>query len=45
MALSRRQKSWDILDQSALNFARHHKVPVQPVSFYHKSHFNIQLVF
>ncbi|KAM7364589.1 neurofibromin 1 isoform 1-T1 [Cochliomyia hominivorax] len=30
MALSRRQKSWDILDQSALNFARHHKVPVQP---------------
>uniref|UniRef100_T1GND0 Uncharacterized protein n=1 Tax=Megaselia scalaris TaxID=36166 RepID=T1GND0_MEGSC len=26
MALSRRQKSWDILDQSALSFARHHKV-------------------
>ncbi|XP_017855685.1 PREDICTED: neurofibromin isoform X1 [Drosophila arizonae] len=25
--LSRRQKSWDILDQSALQFARHHKVP------------------
>ncbi|XP_073824813.1 neurofibromin 1 isoform X5 [Musca autumnalis] len=30
MALSRRQKSWDILDQSALNFARHHKVPAPP---------------
>ncbi|XP_075145354.1 neurofibromin 1 isoform X2 [Haematobia irritans] len=30
MALSRRQKSWDILDQSALNYARHHKVPAPP---------------
>ncbi|XP_055848107.1 neurofibromin isoform X2 [Episyrphus balteatus] len=29
MPLSRRQKSWDILDQSALSFARHHKVPPQ----------------
>ncbi|XP_036343970.1 neurofibromin-like isoform X2 [Rhagoletis pomonella] len=27
MPLSRRQKSWDILDQSALQFARHHKGP------------------
>ncbi|XP_036229152.1 neurofibromin isoform X3 [Bactrocera oleae] len=27
MSLPRRQKSWDILDQSALQFARHHKGP------------------
>nr|AAL13548.1 GH08833p [Drosophila melanogaster] len=27
LPLSRRQKSWDILDQSALQFARQHKVP------------------
>ncbi|XP_037955193.1 neurofibromin isoform X2 [Teleopsis dalmanni] len=27
MPLSRRQKSWDMLDQSALQFARQHKVP------------------
>ncbi|XP_037896099.1 neurofibromin isoform X1 [Glossina fuscipes] len=28
MPLSRRQKSWDILDQTAMIFARQHKIPV-----------------
>lgn len=31
MPLSRRQKSWDILDQSAIAFARQHKVPAHQV--------------
>ena len=30
--LSRRQKSWDILDQSALQFARHSKIPSHQVT-------------
>jgi len=33
MSLSRRQKSWDILDQSALQFARHNKIPSHQVSY------------
>ncbi len=33
MPLSRRQKSWDILDQSAIAFARQHKVPAHQVNF------------
>ncbi|KAJ6633038.1 Neurofibromin, partial [Pseudolycoriella hygida] len=32
MPLSRRQKSWDILDQSAIAFARQHKVPTHQES-------------
>lgn len=27
MPMSRRQKSWDILDQTAITFARNHKTP------------------
>ena len=33
MPLSRRQKSWDILDQSAIAYARQHKVQPHQVNY------------
>lgn len=39
--LSRRQKSWDILDQSAITYARTHKTPPHQVT----KNFSIMLVY